>query len=105
MKGYRKPDGSYIEVSDSTPTSDSLTPVALRPSIDHVFADVWRTDPMDAAVCWRLKMTAEVHADQDTELDTFFGSTGGKAFKAMLLVGEDKGLWTLSEFRAKCRML
>lgn len=63
MKGYRKPGGHYIEVSDETPVSDALVEVVVRPSLDHVFADGWATDPMNAAVCWRAKSAAEHDAD------------------------------------------
>ena len=63
MKGYRKPSGHYIEVSNETPVSDTLVEVALRPSPDHVFADGWATDPMNSAVCWRGKTPAEHDAD------------------------------------------
>lgn len=105
MKAYRKPTGVYIEAQDGTPVSDTLTPVALRPSLNHVFSDTWNANPMDPAVCWRLKTAQELTAEKDAALQEFLESAGGKAFKAMLLVGVDKGHWTLAELRAKYRTL
>lgn len=105
MKGYRKPSGVYIEVQDSTPVSDQLVQVALRPSPNHVLSDAWQTDPMNPAVCWRLKTAPELTAEKDTGLQEFLDSPGGKAFKALVLVGVDKGHWTLAELRTKHRTL
>lgn len=103
MKAYRKPSGIYIELDDTTPVSITLTQVALRPSLNHVFSDTWNTDPMNAAVCWRLKTAPELTAEKDNALQEFLDSAGGKAFKALVLVGIDKGHWTLAELRAKFR--
>lgn len=105
MKGYRKPSGAYIEVGDTIPVSPELVEVARRPSINHVFSDTWQTDPMNAAVCWRLKTAPELTAEKDTALQDFWDSPGGKAVKAMMLVGIDKGNWTLAELRTKYRSL
>lgn len=105
MKAYRKPSGAYIEVEDSTPVSPTLTQVAPRPSANHIWADAWATDPMNAAVCWRAKTTTESNTEKDTALQDFLDSPGGKAIKAIALVGIDKGLWTLAELRAKYRSL
>jgi len=105
MKAYRKPLGHYLEVPDGTPVSDTLVEVALRPSLIHVFSDTWQTDPMNAAVCWRLKTAAELTAEKDAGLQEFLESPGGKVVKAMMLVGIDKGHWTLAELRTKYRTL
>lgn len=105
MKAYRKTSGTYVEMGDAAPVSPTFVQVALRPSLNHVFSDSWQTDPMNAAVCWRLKTQAEQNAERDNELQAFFDSAGGKAVKAIALVGIDKGLWTLAELRAKYRTL
>ncbi len=105
MKAYRKPSGAYIELSDATPVSTDLVRVAQRPSPNHVFSDAWDTNPMDAATCWRLKTGPELNAEQDAGLQGFLDSPGGKAFKSLVLVGIDKGHWTLAELRAKYRSL
>lgn len=105
MKAYRKPSGVYIELGDTTPVSITLTQVAVRPSLNHVFSDTWNTDPLNAAVCWRLKTAAELTAEKDAGLQEFLDSPGGKAFKSLVLVGIDKGHWTLAELRTKYRML
>jgi hypothetical protein len=105
MKGYRKPSGIYLELSDATPVSETLTPVALRPSLNHIFADAWATNPLDAGTCWRVKTTVESHADRDAELQALLDSAAGKALKAIALVGIDKGHWTLAELRTKYRTL
>lgn len=105
MKGYRKPTGVYIELEDNTPVSPTLTQVALRPSPNHTFATDWNTAPLDPLVCWRLKTANETNAERDSELTAFFGSAGGKAVKAIALVGIDKGVWTLGDLRTKYRSL
>lgn len=105
MKGYRKLSGVYIEVQDGTPVSTDLVPVALRPSPAHVLSDTWQTDPMNAAVCWRLKTAGELTAEKDAGLQEFLDSVGGKVVKAIVQVGIDKGHWTLAELRAKYRSL
>lgn len=105
MKVYRKQSGAYIELDDATPVSTTLTQVALRPSLNHVFSDTWNTDPMNAAVCWRLKTAAELTAEKDTALQDFLDSPGGKVVKAIVQVGIDKSLWTLAELRTKYRSL
>lgn len=105
MNAYRKPSGVYIELGDATPVSGTLVQVALRPSPNHVFSDTWSTNPMDPAVCWKLKTAAELTAEKDAGLQEFLDSPGGKAFKALVLVGVDKGHWTLAELRAKYRTL
>lgn len=105
MKGYRKQTGIYVEVGDDTPVSVTMAQVALRPSTNYVFGDAWSTAPMDPAVCWRTKTTAEANAERDAELTAFLDSAGGKAVKAMALVGIDKGVWTLAELRTKYRSL
>lgn len=105
MKGYRKPSGAYIEVGDAIPVSQELVEVALRPSLNHVFSDTWQTDPLNAAVCWRLKTAPELTAEKDTALQDFLESAGGKVVKAIVQVGIDKNLWTLAELRTKYRSL
>lgn len=65
MKGFRKLSGAYIALSDDTPHSDTFVEVALRPSIDHVFSDTWNTDPMNPAVCWRLKNDQELDDEKE----------------------------------------
>lgn len=42
---------------------------------------------------------------QDDALQAFLDSHGGKAVKALALVGMEKGLWTLAELKAKYRSL
>ena len=105
MKTYRKPSGVVIVVQDGTPVSDQLVEIAAQPSPDHTIADNWADEPMNPAVCWRLKTVAEKNAEKDTELDAFLASAGGKALKAVALVGIDKGLWTLAELKARYRTL
>lgn len=105
MKGYRKQSGAYIELDDTTPVSITLTQVALRPSLNHVFSDTWNTNPMDPSVYWRLKTAPELTAEKDAGLQEFLDSPGGKAFKSLVMVGIDKGQWTLAELRAKYRTL
>ena len=105
MKTYRKPSGAVIEVSDDTPVSNTLVQIAARPSPLHTVADNWATDPMNPAVCWRLKTQAEMDAEKNSELQAFLDSSGGKAIKSIALLGIDKGLWTMAELRAKYRSL
>lgn len=105
MKAYRKASGTYVEMGDAAPVSPTFVQVALRPSLNHVFSDSWQTDPMNAAVCWRLKTALEQNAEKDADLQAFLDSAGGKALKAIALVGIDKGIWTLAELRAKHRSL
>ena len=64
MKHYRKPAGHYIQLEDSVPVSESLTPVCQRPSTNHVFSDNWSSDPLNPLVCWRLKTTQELDAEK-----------------------------------------
>lgn len=42
---------------------------------------------------------------KDDELQAFLDTNGGKAVKAIALVGIEKGLWTLAELKAKYRSL
>jgi len=105
MKAYRKSSGIYIELGDSVPVSDQLIRVALRPSPNHIFSDTWASNPMDPTVCWRLKTAPELTAEKDSALQDFFDSPGGKAIKAIALVGIDKGLWTLADLKTKYRTL
>ena len=105
MKTYRKPSGAVIELSDDTPVSNTLVQIAPRPSADHTIADAWATDPMNPLVCWRLKTQPEQDAEKNAELQAFMDTGGGKALKAIALVGIDKSLWTMAELRAKYRSL
>lgn len=105
MKAYRKPSGVYIELGDTTPVSTDLILVALRPSLNYVFSDTWNMDPLNASVCWRLKTALELTAEKDAALQEFLDSTGGKVVKTMVLVGVDKGQWTIAELRTKYRAL
>lgn len=105
MKTYRKPSGAVIVVGDDTPVNPALVQIAPQPSLAHTIADNWATDPMNPAICWRLKTGAEQDAEKNAELQAFMDSAGGKALKAVALVGVDKGLWTLAELRAKYRSL
>jgi len=103
MKAYRKPSGVYIELQDGTPVSGALVMVVLRPSVNHVWADTWATNPMDVSICWRSKTAVELNAEKDTALQDFLDSAGGKVVKAIILVGIEKGYWTLAELRTKYR--
>jgi hypothetical protein len=105
MKGYRKSTGVYIELGDDIPVSNTLVPVALRPSANHIFSDTWDTDPLNPAVCWRLKTAPELTAEKNTELQDFLDSPGGKVVKAMALLADEKGIWTMAELRTKYRSL
>lgn len=105
MKTYRKPSGHVIVLDDATPVGSHLVEIAAQPSPAHKIADDWATDPMNPAVCWRLKTAPEQDAEKNAELQAFLDSAGGKALKAIALVGVDKGLWTLAELRAKYRSL
>jgi hypothetical protein len=105
MKGYRKPSGVYIELGDTVPVSDTLVEVALRPSADHVFADQWQSDPLNAAVCWRAKTAGEVNSQKDADLQAFFDTAGGKAVKALATALIKKGVVTLAEIRTEYRAL
>ena len=105
MKTYRKPSGAVIVLQDDTPVADTLVQIAPRPSADHTIADAWATDPMNPLICWRLKTQAEQDAEKNSELDAFLASAGGKALRALALVGIDKGHWTLAELKAKYRSL
>ena len=64
MKYYRKPSGYYIPLEDSVPVSETLIPVAERPSKNHPFAANWQSVPMNPEVCWRLKTTTEIDAEK-----------------------------------------
>lgn len=103
MKAYRKPSGVYIELGDATPVSDQLVQVAPRPSINHVFSDTWQTDPLNAAVCWRLKTAGETNTEKDGELAAFLATAGGKAVLALARVLIAKNVLTLAEVRAEYR--
>lgn len=105
MKAYRKPSGGYIELGDAVPVSTSLVQVAVRPSPNHVFSDTWNTDPVNAAVCWRLKTAAEANAEKDGELTAFLATAGGKAVLALARVLIAKNVLTLAEVRAEHRTL
>lgn len=105
MKAYRESTGAYIEVGDDTPVSSSSVQVALRPSLNHVFSDTWHTAPMDPAVCWRLKMAIEQAAEQDSELQAFLDSRGGRVVKSIATVLIQKGVCTLTEIKAAYRSL
>jgi hypothetical protein len=103
MKAYRKPSGEYIEVPDLTPVSPSLTQVAPRPSLDHVFSNEWDADPMNPAQCWRIKTPPERDAEKDSDLQRLLDRPDGRMLKLLIAVGIDKGLWTLADLKAKHR--
>ncbi len=105
MKAYRKPSGVYIELSDNIPVSNTLVRVAPRPSVNHVFADNWQTDPLNPAVCWRLKTAAEMTAEKDGELQAHLDSVAGKIDRAIINVLISKGVFTLAELRTAYRAL
>ena len=105
MKTYRKPSGVVIVLDSNTPVSNTLVQIADQPSPLHTIAAAWATDPMNAAVCWRLKTAPEQDAEKNAEMQAFLDSQPGKALKAIALVGVDKGTWTLAELRAKYRTL
>lgn len=105
MIGYRKPMGGYLEVPDGHPVSQDFIRVALRPSLNHVFSDTWQTNPMDPAVCWRLKTAAEMNTERDGELQVYLDSVGGRVAKANMQLLIEKGVYTLAELRAKYRAL
>ena len=105
MKTYRKPSGAVIVLLDDTTVGSHLVQIAPQPSALHTIADTWATDPMNPAVCWRLKTQAEIDAEKNAELDAFLASAGGKVVKAIVLTGVDKGHWTLAELKAKYRSL
>ena len=105
MKTYRKPSGVVIVVQDDTPVNPALVEIAAQPSPLHTLTANWNTDPMNPLVAWRLKTAPEQDADKNAELQAFLDSAGGKALKAVALVGVDKGLWTLAELRTKYRSL
>lgn len=105
MKGYRKPSGVYVELLDSTPVSDQLVEVALRPSPQHVFTTSWADSPLDASVCWRLRTATEKRTVQDAELAAFLDSAGGKALKAIANTLVSKGVCTLADIRTAYRAL
>lgn len=105
MKTYRKPSGAVIVLQDDTPVNAALVQIADQPSSLHVLTANWNTDPMNPAVAWRLKTQPEQDAEKNAELQAFLDSSGGKALKAIALVGIDKGHWTLAELKAKYRSL
>lgn len=105
MKTYRKPSGVVIVLHDNTPVNPAMVEIAAQPSELHTIAGAWASDPMNAAVCWRLKTAPEQDAEKNAELQAFLDSAGGKALKAVALVGVDKGLWTMAELRTKYRSL
>ena len=61
---YRKLLGAFIVVPFGTPVSDTLVEIAIRPSPSHVIADNWQSDPMNPLVCWRLKTSQELDAEE-----------------------------------------
>ena len=65
----------------------------------------WPTDVQLAQ--WVTDYEAYLQSTQckDDDLMRFLGTNGGKALKAVALVGIDKGLWTLAELKAKYRSL
>ena len=105
MKTYRKPSGVVIVLQDNVPVNPALVRIADRPSLLHTLATDWATDPMNPAVCWRLKTQPEQDVEKHTELQAFLDAGVGKAIKAVALVGIDKGLWTMTELRAKYRSI
>ena len=105
MKTYRKPSGAVIVLQDDAPVSNTLVQIAAQPSRDHTVADAWESDPMNPLVCWRPKTQLEMDAEKNAELQVFLDTGGGKALKAVALVGIEKGLWTMAELRAKYRGL
>jgi len=42
---------------------------APRPTIDHVPADNWQSDPMNPAVCWRTKTAQELDAEKSSKVE------------------------------------
>lgn len=105
MKGYRKPSGAYIEVGDTTPVHAELVEVALRPSSEYIWNELWHTNPRDPATCWRLKTTAEVHAERDAALQKVLDGPLGMAMKSVVLVGIEKAIWAMTDIRTKYRNL
>ena len=105
MKGYRKPSGVYLECTDDTPVADTLVQVALRPSVNHTFADTWQTNPLDPATCWRLKTASEQQAEKDTELQDHLASISGRIDKMFATVLIQKGVCTMAELRTIYRAL
>lgn len=65
----------------------------------------WPSDAQQAT--WVAEYEAYLDSAQckDDELQTFLNSAGGKAVKALALVGIDKGVWTLADLKAKYRSL
>ena len=64
MKCYGKPNGHYIELEDSVPVSDALVKICPRPSKEHILSDIWKSDPLNPLVCWRLKTAQELDAEK-----------------------------------------
>ncbi len=105
MKGYRKPSGVYIELSDHTPVGNALVEVALRPSPRHVFTANWQDDPLNTSTCWRLQTATERRATQDTELQDYLDRVGGKVAKSIVNTLVQKGVCTLADIRTAYRSL
>ena len=79
-------------------------------STSNGFLTDWPTEPWPTdqdLAGWVVEYEAYLASTQyqDDALQAFLESTGGKVAKAMVLVGIDKGLWTLAELRAKYRSL
>ena len=79
-------------------------------------ADGWLTgwpdtlgpSPTDAQLAqWVTEYETYLASAQckDDELMRFLATNGGKAVKAVALIGVDKGLWTLADLKAKYRSL
>lgn len=105
MKAYRKPSGAYIELDATTPVNAALIEVAKRPSLQHVWADQWATAPTTASVCWREMTLAERQAEQDAIWQATLDSPTGRLLKVLVLIGVEKGIWTLEDVRTQHRML
>lgn len=65
----------------------------------------WPDDAQQAQ--WVADYEAYLQSTQckDDDLMRFLATNGGKALKAVALLGIDKGLWTLAELKAKYRSL
>lgn len=86
MASYiRLSDNSYVEASWSPENAVSC---AIRPSLDHVLADTWQTDPMDPVTCWRVKTLAEIEAEKNAMSD--FEQQFDPVLKAFALVVLDE---------------
>lgn len=63
------PDLSYYD--GIGPVASGSVVCAVRPSTGHVLNETWQTNPLDPAVCWRLKTQAEIDAENETEFDGY----------------------------------